>query len=211
MIEDIDVGWIDLPKFMLEQAARERELLALARRQPTARRPKHMSDEAAAQDLLLWFSHAGKMTDPAVHEALLDGMRQVAAHVVNSSILQKDGEAPHVHALMFFNGVDAPGKRGVKNKIGKRLALVAAHADAERGSPLLTLGDLRGALTTRLGQPLPRHEWPRSIRRAEARLVAYVERKHKGATPEECRWYIHASFDLRWGDQGDFPYPDEWN
>lgn len=211
MIEDIELSNIDLSDFMQDCAARERKLLALATRQPTTSQPKVRPDEAAAHELLLWFARTGKMADRGVHEAILDGMRDVSAYVVNSSILQKDGEAPQVHALMFFNGAGAPGKRGVKNRIGKRLSLVAAHSDATRDGPLLSTDDLRQALTTRLGAKLPRREWPKSMQRAETWLVAFVERRHKGATPEECRWYVHASFDFKWADrEADFPYPDEW-
>ena len=90
MTKGVDLNF-DAEAFRREQALKERELLELARRCPRDKFDKvNKPDEAAALELLLKFARFGRMSDPQVHEAILDGAREVAGHVANQTMLQKE-------------------------------------------------------------------------------------------------------------------------
>jgi hypothetical protein len=206
----------DVRKFEESLAKHERDLYARATRRPSDKADRKRPDETAAIELLLKFARFGKLSDPGVQEAILEGMRDVAAHVANSSMLQKQGEAPQVHPLMFFLGTSEPGKRGRKAAVGRRLALAAAYGDRTSpnsmpDAPLLTEEELRAVLTTRKGKVQARAEWPRKIHRVESLLIDFVQRSHFGASEDEARWYVRCSFELPWDKPDeDFNYPGHW-
>lgn len=220
---------VELPQYdyaaaAKQAAAHERKLLKLAR---------DRKDEAAADELLLRFSR-GIIADAYVLGEIVDGCREVAAYVVNKTILRADGELFRVSPLMYFSGVATPPKTGGKNKLAKRLDLLATYEDREsfgynRDAPLLTLGELKEALTTKLSaeasgdegvqvrKPMKRKDWPPKMHQAEDRLVDYIRWKHDPTQRweplgrEECVRYIHASFGYEWSDRdASFPYPQNW-
>lgn len=204
-------------------AEEQRELLKRATR--GKRNGRGGPDEAAALKLLYYFSQ-NMIKDRHVQETIMDGCREVAAYVANTTALRQNAEpvAP-VTPLTYFGGK----ANGRKNKKDERLTLVAAFNppssdDRPSDENLMTLEEMRQALTKKWtkndlrdgiskGAPLARKDWLKSTEAVERRLIDYVLAKHGGESREAARSYVHASFPTyAWHDDARAPflYPRSW-
>ena len=230
--KDVDLPQPDLQAMQARMATDQRELLKLATQRPKGRGTN--PDEAAAAKLLLYFSQE-MIVDSDVLEAMLDGMRDVAAYVANEALLSQGGQPINVRPLMFFQN---DYKTTKKNKKNERVTLAAAFNDpfvagASRGAPLMSAEEAEYALTRKwtfndvkdqtfgkekYREDWPdkreRKDWPKTVRAVEIALLEYVQTKHGASSKEACRNYVHSSFPaIAWGNESDkaVAYPESWN
>lgn len=235
MSTGIELPAIDLEALEAKLAAEQRSLLKLAMRKPSGRtRP----DEAAASKLLLYFSK-GMIRDADAQEAIMDGMRDVAAYVVNETLLRQDGQPVTVHPLMYFHGADYPSPTKKNNK-SERVAIAAgfnypSYAVSTATSPLMSEEEFEYALTRmwtdkdvqdakdrKFGKKeyrkkwpkmRARKDWPSSPEAVERILMKYVHVKHGFFDKSTCRNYVSACMEASgWLQltEGRFAYPDSW-
>lgn len=223
MTAGVELPQVDLAAMDERLAKEQRQLLERATRKK--RNGRGGPDAAAALKLLYYFSQ-DMIKDRHVQEAIMDGCREVAAYVANTTALRQNAEqiAP-VTPLTYFDGK----ANGRKNKKDERLTLVAAfnppsYDDRPSDKGLMTLGEMRQALTRKWkkndlrdgvsgGAPLARRDWLKSTEAVERKLIDYVLEKHGAQSRQAARSYVHASFPMyAWHDdaRAPFPYPRSW-
>lgn len=231
MVTGVELPQVDLAKMEACMAEEQRALLKLALHGDT-KKPKNRRhpDETAAAKLLYYFSQE-MIFASEVQESIMDGAREIAAYVVNETILRQDGQPVTVSPLMYFHGVGYK-KKGPKNKKGERISLATAFNDPyvaghSRGRPLMSRDEAQFALTRKWldndtkdvenrekwPDKRERKDWPKTVEAVERALIKYVKERHGITDPERCRNYVHASFEhIAWHDDATkgFIYPPEW-
>lgn len=221
---------IAIPEFDDAAFAKEqRRLLKLATQTQKTAKDRTRPDEAAAAKLLLYFSR-DMLVDSSVQEAVLDGVREVAAYVVNQTLLRHDGQPLSINPLMYFLGVESAYSSTKKNKKSERVAMAAAFNDPEvpgsqANGTLMTAREAKHALTTRWtindvkdgqfgGERKLKKDWPKTVKDVEKKLVEYVAELHRASSKDACQRYVWASFPaIGWGNDSDkaVTYPESWN
>ena len=229
MTTDVELPQVDLSAMEARMVEEQRKLLQLALH-GDGKKGKPNPDEAAAAKLLYYFSQE-MIFDSEVQEIIMDGAREIAAYVVNETLLPKDDQPAGVRPLMYFHGVGYK-KKGKKNKKDERISLAAAFNDPHvaghsRERPLMSRDEAEFALTRKWldndtkdvekREKWPdkrnRKDWPKTVGAVERALIKYVKERHGVTDPERCRNYVQASFQhIAWHDDAaeDFPYPPEW-
>jgi hypothetical protein len=141
----------------------------------------YAGDEVAIADLLLRYED-GKLQDTVVKTAVVLGQSAVTRHIAQRTLQPKgpNGRTEPVSPRMFFQGLDAKGKRGVKANADcdKRLAILMSNRVR------LTQNDAKKALIDR----------PAKLHRVEAALIKYVQKMYRGASKDMARDYVRWSF-----------------